>query len=77
MKQTKWTWESIRANKHKLSDIELDKAIDSMFPKDIEKITDKLDKGLELSPSEQSRLDQWESSPESGVAGSLMGGMRE
>ena len=73
---TKWTWDSIRANKDKMTDSELESAIGSLMPADIERITDKIDEGLELSEAEEARLDQWENSPESGVAGGLMGGLK-
>ena len=74
MPQQKWTWEKIKAEKDNMTEAELDKAIDSMFPKDIEAITDKLDAGQDLTEAEELRLEQWENSPDSGVAGGLMGG---
>lgn len=59
------------------TDEELEKAISSIpWPPDITRITDKLDQGFELTPAEDRRLEQWESSPDSGLAGSIMGGGR-
>lgn len=75
MKQQNWTWEKIHQQKDSMSDAELEAAIGSMMPQDIEKITDKIDQGLDLTASEERRLSQWESSPQSGVAGGIMGGM--
>ena len=69
----KWTWDTIRASKDKMTDAELESAIGSMMPADIERITDKLGRE-DLTPAEEARLEAWENSPQSGVAGSLMGG---
>ncbi len=63
-----------------MTDTELDKAISSLkdqWPEDIKGIVTKLDSGADLTEAEDRRLEQWESSPESGPAGSIMGGIRQ
>ena len=74
MSAKKWTWKEIFKNKHTLTDDEMDKAILSMLPKDVETIIDKMDDGLELTKAEEKRLSEWEQSEESGPAGGIMGG---
>ena len=73
-------WKSrahIREHSHKLTDRELELAYDSLIPDDIGRITDKVDRCEALTEAEERRLDEWESSPESGLAGSLMGGAKQ
>ena len=69
-----WTWSEIRAKQATMTDSQLDKAIASLMPDNIRQIIRKFDNGQDLTPGEQARLDAWESSPQSGPAGSIMGG---
>ena len=71
---TQWTREKIRANKHKMTDSQLESAILSTMPEDIRKIGNKIDRRIDLTEAEELRLEEWENSPDSGVAGGLMGG---
>ena len=69
-----WTWNEIRAKQATMTDAELDKAIASLMPDNIRQIIRKFDSGADLTDAEQARLDAWESSPQSGPAGSIMSG---
>ena len=74
-----WTWDRIHKEQAHMSDSELDKALGSMreqWPEDIKQIVKKLDNKEDLTESEDLRLEQWESSPGSGIAGSIMGGIK-
>ena len=72
--ESKWTWARIHKEQANMTDSQLNSAIESLMPADIERITDKIDEGLDLTEAEELRLEQWENSPESGPAGSLMSG---
>ena len=76
MKQTEtnWTWDKIKKEQARMTDAELDRAISSLMPENIRQITRKLDDGLELTEAEELKLEAWENSPQSGPAGSIMGG---
>ena len=72
----KWTWKQIHKNKDKMTDTQLENAILSTLPPHIDKIIDKYDNNEPLTAKEQKQLDDWEQSPESGPAGSIMGGLK-
>ena len=74
MSAKKWTWEKIRNTP--MSDKKRFKVILNMMPADIKKITDKIDNEEDLTEAEEERLEQWEQSPDSGSAGSIMGGLK-
>ena len=70
----KWTWKLIHKHKNDMDDDQLTQAIESMMPENIVRLSDKMARGEDLTHSEELELEKWEQSPESGMAGKIMGG---